>query len=38
MPLERITNGVSGDTARKDVIYFATEQEARLQGFSAAEV
>jgi hypothetical protein len=37
-PLERITNGISGDAAQTDVIYFATEQEARLQGFSAAEV
>lgn len=37
-PLERITNGISGDAAPADVIYFATEQEARQQGFSAAEV
>ena len=37
-PLERITNSTSADAAQKDVVYFATEQEARLHGFSAAEV
>jgi hypothetical protein len=36
-PLERITDGVGTDAAPVDVIYFASEKEARLQGFSAAE-
>lgn len=36
-PLERITDGVGTDAAPIDVIYFTSEREARLQGFSAAE-
>lgn len=37
-PLDKLTSSDNSSERKADVIYFATEKEAQLQGFSAAEV